>query len=1127
MSPASVRITRIVDDVRTHLLARARLAVGLLLGAAVASALVVAWLLAGRGWQQGTPVPLIIDLALIGVGILAWLAQRHVGRRWLRERNLAGSMEETAGLAPGILQGSLELSRSLPAGVSSSLAVSAAERALGDLKGPHPTLAGRMASEAGRWVRRGVVGLTVMVPLVIVLTAVAPTRSFAAWSGLARPLWLLAGPNLPPLEVTPGSAEILRGTDVALDVSAPGRVEVTVHWQAAGDVKREQRLDVVADRTSFLLRTVAARTEYWVDAPDGASSPRYRLDPVDPLLVSEVTVELTFPPHTGRFPEEYRGDVPPLVVPVGSRLRITGQASRPLGSAGLESAQGGEATELRVDGRSFEGDWVPRTSGTYPWRFTDVEGGEAEVAPLPLELTLVPDSAPAVAVLLPGRDTILPVSLRQPLVLEAADDYGLDRLELVVYRVTVFGDRMEPVEQPMHLGGTRGALVRPIMDLSRWELLPGDTVRYFVRAVDNAPTPNVSRTPEYVLRPPTASELRREAQERLDEVAQGVEELEERAEAEAEETRDLERQRSGQEDPERPSLTTPRGQERRDRMDFEEQEDIRGALEDQEELLNAVDSLEAELAKMGQDLEAAGLGDPDLQKELSELQRLLDELAPESLKERLRELGEQVEDMDRREADDALQELSEDQEALRDRLEEALERFRRAAMEQDFRATTAEAEELALQEQALADAMKEGDDPELRADQQEALAARAEALEDRLERLQQRLEDTGEEAARDAVEQAAERGEQAQRSMSDAARQSRQGQSQSASQSAQEAAEGMEQMAQELQDAQAEMAERLMKALQEALQQTATDALSMARRQSELRDEMRGAGQETIADLRGDEAALLQGVRNMADNLSVMNQVTQGGDDREVVSQMGQAMEAVQETLNALQDQRGRTPSPYSSAEGAIQALNQVALSAMAAAQQAGQGQSGQELMEQLEQLAQQQGSLNNQTGQLTPMQLGEQAMSSQLQDMAQGQQEIAEELGDLAEQPGSEGQSLGDLEALALEALELAERLAGNRLDAETLQRQQRLFHRLLDAGRSLEKEELSEERESTRPGQFDREAVDALSPEDLGAFRFQLPPAESLLRLSPAQRQMVLQYFERLNRARRGAGAGGRGGG
>lgn len=89
-----------------------------------------------------------------------------------------------------------------------------------------------------------------------------------------------------------------------------------------------------------------------------------------------------------------------------------------------------------------------------------------------------------------------------------------------------------------------------------------------------------------------------------------------------------------------------------------------------------------------------------------------------------------------------------------------------------------------------------------------------------------------------------------------------------------------------------------------------------------------------------------------------------------------------------------------------------------------------------------------------------------------------------------------------------------------ETLRRQERLFQRLLDAGRSLEKDEFSDERESSSPGDFERGEVDVLSAENTGSLRFQPPPAEELQRLSPAQRQMVLQYFERLNRAERNAG-------
>ena len=43
-------------------------------------------------------------------------------------------------------------------------------------------------------------------------------------------------------------------------------------------------------------------------------------------------------------------------------------------------------------------------------------------------------------------------------------------------------------------------------------------------------------------------------------------------------------------------------------------------------------------------------------------------------------------------------------------------------------------------------------------------------------------------------------------------------------------------------------------------------------------------------------------------------------------------------------------------------------------------------------------------------------------------------------------------------------------------------------------------------------------LTADQLGALRYELPNAVEMRRLSPAVRQLVLQYFERLNR--RGGG-------
>lgn len=235
-------------------------------------------------------------------------------------------------------------------------------------------------------------------------------------------------------------------------------------------------------------------------------------------------------------------------------------------------------------------------------------------------------------------------------------------------------------------------------------------------------------------------------------------------------------------------------------------------------------------------------------------------------------------------------------------------------------------------------------------------------------------------------------------------------------------------------------------------------------------------------------------------------------------------MQSIQSTIEAMESGRSSLPSPSAQAEQTVGELNQLALMAIAGAEQMGQegqgqGQSGQDVAEELGQLAQRQGELMNQGGELVPMRLSERAMSQQLGELTQGQESVARDLGELADEPGA-GTSLGDLEELAREAELLAQQLALGRLTPEIIRRQERLFHRLLDAGRSLEREEFSEEREAEQAGAFERADVVPLSAAQLGAMPYQLRDGEQLQRLSPAVRRLVLEYFDRLNRGPQGAG-------
>jgi hypothetical protein len=1123
MSPSARDLGARVDAVRRYLRQRFALAAGTWAVAGLLAVGIVAWLSAGQdGWRTGSAVPVLLDVVIVLWLVVGAYAVHRFLDAWLDEARLSRTIESAASIKEGEVRGSLELSREMPRGVSSSLADRAAERLVAGLR-PHgdSALSGDLGRRVALWTRRGWGAVLATTLVFVTLTALAPTRTAHAWAGLASPLAVLNGPSLPALGVSPGDAEVMRGTDVEIIIDAQGRRTVDLMWQAVGDVARTERLDVADGRAAYVLPGISAPTEYSVRGDVGGASASFRITPVDPLFVSDLTIGLDFPPHTGRASEEYRGAAPGLRIPVGTRITFEGQANRPLASVELADSMDTRAARLNVDGGAFEGTWTPTAGGRYLWRFRDARGERPDITPEPLGIELVPDAAPFLAIVAPGVDTVLASDLRQPLTIEAADDYGLVRLELVAARVTALGERREPVVQSIDLGGTRAASVRPVLDFSSWGLMPGDEVRYLARVIDNAPRGQRTETREYVLRMPSATELRRGVERALEDAADRLAEMADEVGAQADANRQQAREQAlGRRTPQPEAGGSPSSGDR----GFEEREELQRAVDEQDRVSTALDSLRAELETMERRMADAGQADPSLRNQMRELQSLLAEVDGDDLRESAQRLSESLERQDMGQAERSLEQLAAEQEALRERLEESLERFRRAAVEQDFSATRSEAEELARQERALADAMREDGGGELRARQQEELASRADDLEARLERLEERLRELGEEAAAEGVREAGANAEQAGSEMREAGRRSAEGNADEAAAQAEGASERLDQAAQELAQAQQDMARQQMEQAQRALERAADDALSLARRQSELRAEMRQATQEGLARMRVEEASLLQGLENMAENLRVET----GGQipgAREISAQMGRTMEALERTMAAMDRPRSLGGSPFAEAERVVGDLNRLALMAMAGAEQMGQdgpgeGQEGQQQMQQaLEDLAQQQGDLVNQAGEIMPMQLGEQAMAEQLQRMSDGQQSVSDQLGDLSNQPASEN-ALGDLDQLAVEAAELARMLAEGRLDPETARRQERLFHRLLDAGRSLEQEEFSDERESEAAGAFERGTVLPLGEGEMGVLPFAMPDAEQLQSLTPGVRRLILDYFERLNRDPGGGG-------
>src|SRR5205807_4973584 len=370
-------------------------------------------------------------------------------------------------------------------------------------------------------------------------------------------------------------------------------------------------------------------------------------------------------------------------------ILTSGAASVPLARAAWR--RGDVSAPLAVARTAFSGRFAPRGSGAWLLDLATADGAPLEGDTPELRLTVVQDSAPVVAVPVPGRDTTLPLSLRQPLVIDARDDHGLTRLEVVSWRVSQTGKVGEMVRESLDVSGAgeRG-IVQGDLDAERRGLLPGDTLRLRAEAWDNAPTPHVGRSPEIALRLPSLDELRaatraatQDAAAEADSIAAAERELGRR-------TSDLAQQRSRDGTAARPGAAG----EREGALPFQATERAQAVAREQEALQARVQELSRAMERIARAAQAAGIADTAFQARLREVQELLRRAVTPELEQRLRELQEALVKLDPEATRRALERLAEAQQQLRAELERSQELFRRAAVEGTLASLAADAEDL-------------------------------------------------------------------------------------------------------------------------------------------------------------------------------------------------------------------------------------------------------------------------------------------------------------------------------------------------------------------------------------------------------------------------------------------------
>jgi hypothetical protein len=1042
---------------------------------------------------------------LAGV-VFAWglIAASLAGAAWaLRGARRAGAppavgrlAEAATGTRAGSIVGVVD-PHPAAHGASPALFAAADRRAAGLVEGAAPAMRALLARSTRRRLAAGAAALLTGAAL-LVIASPASGRAAAFWNPVRA--WRDARS---PVRIAVDRASVRRGDRVTVTITAPGATRAVLWTRTAGEPWRPAALTLDAQGQA-VRRLGPLDSDLFVHAASGGRrSAEVKIEVALPAFLADLALTARYPAYLARGDEPLLPGPDTVLLPVGTEIVAAGTASVPLGEAAWWRG-GARVARIRVDGPRVEGRVIPAASGTWSLSLRAADGTPLEGPAPELHLRLVPDSVPVVAVPVPGRDTSLPISLRQPLVVDVRDDHGITRLGVVSWRVSRTGRVGDVVRDSLDVSGVGDrAIVQGQLDAQRRGLLPGDTLRMYVEAWDNAPVRQRGRSAEIALRLPSMEELRAEARAAARAVASSADSVAAAQRELSDRTRDLAQERTRD-----ASAGSRQSGNQSGTLPFQARERAEEIARQQAAMTERVAELARAVEEIARAAQAAGVDDTAFQNRLREVQQLLERALTPELAQRLQELQEALARLDPEATRQALQRLADAQRQLRKELERSEELFRRAAIEGELTSLAKDAEEL---ERRQAEWTR---DDAARADSAAAAAERA--IADRTDSLAQGLARAAQDLARSpdgqALAQPQAAAQRAREAMREAASAADQRNARSARRQGQEAADSLRRLPEQLRGQRDSVAAAWRQETLVALDRALGETAALAARQQEVAEELRRG--EAGAAQRGRQAAVEEGTQVIEREVSEA-----AGRHALVPPQLEAALGMAQNQMRLAREQLEQgDPNAATAAlfaEQALDALNATALALLRTSQDVGGAQSGsgfQEAVEQLARMAGQQQGLNGDAQGLLPMMMpGGQAVMERIRELAARQRALAEQLERLQAQG-----SASSAGALAAEARELARQLEAGRLDPRTVERQERLYRRLLDAGRTLSGAEPDDQKERvSRAAMGDSVHLPTtLAPGATGAGpRVRYPTWEELARLTPEQRRLVLEYFRRLN--------------
>jgi hypothetical protein len=508
-------------------------------------------------------------------------------------------------------------------------------------------------------------------------------------------------------------SEITEGEDYLLEINLQGNElpdEVKI-VSNSGTYNLEKN-----SKTSYSYRfTNLSRDLNFYCEANGFRSEQFNIEVLFKPVLEDITLNVIYPKHTGLKPSEFAntGDI---AVPEGSTVEWSVRAKN-LSALDIHFLDTTFSLNTSLtDHYSFKRRFL--NSETYTLITNSVEVKNADS--LNYNVTVIKDEFPQISV---EEEIDSMNSLHRFIEGEIADDYGFRGLTAIM---KVIGkDTSYTISKGIKINpSVTNQLFSFYVDLSQFELKPGDRIEYSFSVTDNDEINGykTATSGKKIYQIPTLDELENDMANKSDKMENDLDQALKDAEKMKQEIHDLKSEMMNKQS-----------------LDWKDRQSMENLLNLQKDLNNRIEQLQQQYEKNNNERENFLEEDPELEEKRAQLEKLMEELMDDELLELFKELEELMNQMNKDELIESLEQMEQKSENLNEELDRTLELFKMMEIDEKLSTLEEQLRELAEEQEKLNQLTEDKAlSPEELAQKQEELNQKFEEIQKDMDEIEQK-----------------------------------------------------------------------------------------------------------------------------------------------------------------------------------------------------------------------------------------------------------------------------------------------------------------------------------------------------------------------------------------------------